>query len=56
MARSEMTGYSFLVHLKITNSDLKIPVANISHLIIPQTHPEHGRCVASWNFNCVWFF
>jgi len=36
------------------NSVLKIPVANVCRLN-PQTHPRHGRCAASWNFNCVWF-
>jgi len=36
------------------NSVLKIPFANFCRLI-PFTHPRHSRCVASWNFNCVWF-
>jgi len=40
---------------KITKSFLKIPVANFCRLIIPPTHAEHGRWVASWNLNCVWF-
>jgi len=40
---------------KSTNSVSKIPVANVCRLIIPQTHAGHGRCVPSWNFNCVWF-
>jgi len=26
---------------------LKIPVGNVYRLITPQTHPGHGRCVAS---------
>jgi len=34
---------------------LKIPVANVCRLISPETHPEHGRCVPSYSFNCVWF-
>ena len=29
------------------NSVLEIPVANFYCLITPQTHPGHGRCVAS---------
>jgi len=37
------------------NSVLKIPVANFCRSITPQTYPGHGRCVASSNFNCVWF-
>jgi len=37
------------------NSVLKIPVGNFCRLITPQTHPGHGRCVASWHFNCAWF-
>ena len=40
---------------KMTNSVLKIPVANVCCLITPDTHPGHGRCVTSWKFNCVWF-
>jgi len=58
MAISEMTEYSFLVLTEYKahiNSVLKIPDANFCRLINPQTHPGHGRCVASWNFNCVWF-
>jgi len=38
----------------MTNSVLKIPVANFCRIITPQTHPVLGQCV-SWNFNCVWF-
>jgi len=34
---------------------LKIPVAKFCRLITSQTPPGHGRCVASLNFNCVWF-
>jgi len=37
------------------NSVLKILVANFCRLMTQQTHPGHDRCVASWNFNCVWF-
>ena len=40
---------------KDTYSVLKIPVANLCLLITPQTRPGHGKCFASWNFNCVWF-
>jgi len=57
MARSEMTEHSFfaLIQKCKLNSVLKIPVTNVYRLITPQPHPEHGRCVASWSFNCVWF-
>jgi len=38
------------------NSVLNFPVvANFCHLITQQIHPGHSRCLASWNFNCVWF-
>jgi len=50
MARSEMTEHSFLVLIQTwhrLNSVLKIPVANVCHLITRQTHPWHGRCVPS---------
>jgi len=56
MARSEMTVHSFLVLIQNDiNSVSKIPVANFCYLITPQTHPGHGRCVASCNFNCAYF-
>jgi len=49
MARSEMTEHSFfaLIQKCKLNSILKIPVANVYRLITSQTHPGHGRCLAS---------
>ena len=44
--------FLFKTHM---NSGLKIPVANFCRLLTSQTHPGHGRFVASWNINCVWF-
>jgi len=33
---------------------MKIPVANVYRLITPQTHPGHGRCLASLSFQlCI---
>ena len=55
MARSEMTGCYFLLSKNHINSILKIPVANFCRFITTYTYPGHGRCVASWNFNSVWF-
>jgi len=37
----------------MANSVLKNLVANLFHLITPQTHPGHGRCVVSWDINRV---
>ena len=49
-------GIDFLFLFKNDiNSVLKIPVANFCRLITLRTHPRHSRCVASWNFNCVWY-
>jgi len=39
----------------MTNSVLKITIANFCYFIVLQTYPGHGRCVASWNFNCAWY-
>ena len=57
MAKSEMTGHLFVYcsiqiwhQLCFENSSCKL-----CGLITPQTYPWHGRCVASWNLNCVWF-
>jgi len=50
MARSEMTENNCFVLIQKwhrLNSLSNIPVANVCRLITPQTHPEHGRCVAS---------
>jgi len=53
---SESLSIRFLFLYKYDmNSVLKIQVANFCFLITAQTHLEHGRHVASWNFNCVWF-
>jgi len=55
MARSEKTEHSFLVLIQkfhVLNSVLKIPFESVCRLITPQAR---GRCVASWNFNCIWF-
>jgi len=38
----------------MTNSGLKIQVANFYCLITLQTHPRRSICV-TWNYNCVWF-
>jgi len=34
----------------MTNSVLKIPVANFCCLMILQIYPGHDRCVASWKY------
>ena len=47
-------GIHFLFLYKtdtLFNSAFKIPVVNNCRLITPQTHPGHGRYVASWTFN-----
>jgi len=55
MARSEMTRHSFIVLSNYDKDCFGDSSCKLCPLITPQTHPGHGRCVASWNFICVWF-
>jgi len=47
-------GIHFLFLSKNHKPCFEISVANFFRLITPQTHAGHSRCLASWNFDCVW--